>query len=134
MKKQQKKILIIILVLGISFAVWHFYLRKQIGFSAVDNADQQAYDQLYNYLSGQIDTASLSGWLSDIAKEFYNGQRQLHPDYLVNGKVSKTGALIAAWASSYYGYGGYQFNSDMDAINDQAYRIFYTYKNQYNKL
>lgn len=133
--KKQKKIYIIIAVVVLAALLYWFYIRKQLGgMAAVDSADQQAYDQVYNYLSSQIDGPALDGWLSDIAKEFYTGQRQIDASYLVNGKINKTGALVAAWASSYYGNAGYKFNSDMNAINDAVYRIFYTYKNQYNKL
>jgi hypothetical protein len=135
--KKQYKIYIIAGLLIVAVIVAIVVLRKKPAIDsvvAVDAADQAAYDQLYSYLSGKIDKASLDTWLGDIAKDYYTGKRAENDGgRLINGQVTKTGALLSAFATSYVGY-GYKFNSPETEVVNEAYAIFYSLKGQKNKL
>lgn len=136
----KNKKLIIGVVVGIAALVGlYFMFRKKGGagasaaLPAVDSADQAAYEQLYNLLAANIDKQALDSWLGDAAKAIYEG-RTADPDRLINGRVTKTGSLLGAWAQAYYPYTNYVFKKDRNLINTEAYAIFFSYKGQSNKL
>lgn len=137
MKLTKKHIIGIVLLVAVAVALWYFVLRKKPavdGMPAVNSADQGAYDALFNLLNANISSDALNNWLGDIAKEYYSGKRAAYKDYLINGQLTKTGALLAAFASSYYGNAAYEFKIPMQDLNNQAYKIFYDLKGQTNRL
>jgi len=134
----------IILLVVVAIALWYFVFRKktaQLGSpgantAPVDADDEQAYATLFGYLTANIDPIALSGtaeaptgWLAEIASQYYTGARiEGDTGRLVNGLMTKTGALLSAYATSYYGR-NYQNNTGSDkALNDAAYGIFQEYK------
>lgn len=140
MNKSVIKIIVIVAVLAVVGGLGYYFYRKGSksevdSLPAVDTGDQAAYDQIYNYLKANIDPAAVDGWIGDSAKNYYTGAVPI-PDsgYLVGGQITKSGSLLAAWATGYYPNPGYVFKQDRDTINNELYRIFYQYKGTRNKL
>lgn len=86
-------------------------------------------------VSKQIQAAFKAGygedlpeWLLAIADEIYTGGRSMDSSYLVVGQVTKSGAIMAAWASSYHGRGYGKRGADEAAITNQLYAIFNGWK------
>lgn len=59
-------------------------------------------------------------WLMEIVDEIYTGVRPMSSDYLVAGQMTKSGAIMAAWASSYPG----ALDTSKSAVSTQMYAIF----------
>lgn len=124
---QKKKTIIIVVGVAVAaFAVYWFLFRKK---SATSPADQAAYDRLYNLFSANIDKSALNGWMADGAAEIYNGAVPMDPKRLINGQITKTGALLSAYATGYYGR-GYKNTMPEGQLNEQAYAIFFDLRNQ----
>lgn len=131
------KIYIIIGLLVVAGIAAYFMLRPKSGGAiaavpAVNADDEAAYQQLLNLLRG-INKEVADTWIGDIAREFYEGTRvETDPTRLINGKVTKTGALLSAWATSWY-----PGAKDVPGIEDKnraAYAIFYGLKGKSNTL
>lgn len=126
--KKKKLIIGIVLALAVALALWWFVFRK--GMDATSPEDQAAYDELYNLLNANIDKAALNGWLGDAAAAYMSGARPMtDTGRLVNGQMTKTGALLSAFAAGYYPY-NYYFAIDKNELNRQAYAIFHRLRNQ----
>lgn len=144
MKLNKKTIIGIVLALAVVIAVWYFFIRKSDPLAGASNpmggsggsgvpGDDAAYNQLINYLKANIDPMAMDNWLGDIAKTNYT-TGNVNPDYLINGQITKTGALLSAWATAYQPYPNYTFKIDRNTMNGEAYRIFYQLKGQNNRL
>lgn len=136
---KDNKIYIVIGILVVAaIGAYFLFFRKKGALSsapAVNPADEAAYNELYNYLAANIDRASVETWLSDIAKEFYTGKRaELDESRKINGQMTKTGALMSAYATSYYPNPNVYWAKDKNQVNNEAYAIFYRFIGQINRL
>lgn len=134
--KKKKIISIIIIVALAGLALYFFVFRNKIS-GGTSELDQQQYDKLYNYLLNNIDPKAVRGWLGDLARDAFN-TGDIDNYYKVDGRTTKTGALMAVYARAYAGYAdkGYKFSKGPDEVTQEAYNIFdvLKYTEQQNKL
>lgn len=133
----KKKIISIIIIVALAVLGLYFFVlrRNKIG-GGTSDLDQQQYDKLYNYLVANINPQAVKGWLGDIARDLYNSGNY-DSYYKVDGRNTKTGALMAAYASTYSNPSyGYQFSKDAAQVTKEAYSIFdvLKYTEQQNRL
>lgn len=132
--KSGKLIAIIVLLLGAVGLGVYLYKNKNGGAAALANAptvapwDEALLERLMTYFRQNADAGALS-WLTPNARDNYEGTGEnIHRDYLINGKVTKSGAFMATYAAQYRWNPKAKFKIDPEAFNDGIYSIFLTEK------
>lgn len=93
----KKKIIAISILLAlVALAGWYFYKKGSGGKSDL-------YNRMLDFAKTKI-PGGMPTWVLEIAAEkMVSGD--VHKDYLIGGKLTDAGALLAAYDSSYFGYG-----------------------------
>ncbi len=133
--KKKKIISIVIIVAIAALALWYFVFRKNKLSGSTSTLDEQQYNALYDYLMNNIDQQAVRGWLGDLAREAYESG-DIDPYYKVDGRTTKTGALMAVYARAYANPDyKYKFKQPHAQVTQGAYNIFDVLKwTQQNKL
>lgn len=139
--KNTKILIIAGIVLAAGVAAYFLFRKKdplagaapKDGMGGTVAGDQATYDKMYNLLKANIDANALNHWLGDIARENLTSGN-VHPDYLINGQITKSGALLSAWATAYQPYPEYTFRKDRNVLNGEMYNLFYSLKGTANRL
>lgn len=116
-----KKIAVVVLI--IITALTANYL---IAWKRRKDEEDYYFNKLLDAFNQYADSSALH-WLLPGMNEYMNGIRQIDPAYLIDGKITKPGAFMAVYASSYDGSGAF-VNGDPKEVLDKMYSIFYEAK------
>lgn len=131
-KKTLAYILIGAAIAGV--AVYFFMRRKspaqiESEIPATTSEDDITYRKMRDMIAAKVTNI---GWvLEEVKNLVQNGTmkdgRTIHPDYLVDGKITKSGALMAVYASSVASWAG-EGETEDKALTNQLYTLFYKFK------
>ncbi len=135
----------LLILLAAAGSVWYLLrLKKQKDAASLDNAassaasaeDASTYQQLTDYFKTNCNPDALT-WMLPYVKKILDGKKPINEDYLVAGKLTKSGAFMAIYASTYYPFGyvmGGKKSTDRDyeaakeKVNTDLYSIFHQFQ------
>lgn len=137
--------IVLLIVLAAAGGIWWLLRAKKqkeaaaltdAAKSAVSAADAATYQSLTDYFTANCNPDALT-WMLPYVKDILDGKKPINEDYLVAGKLTKSGAFMAIYASTYYSFGylmggkvagdtGYE--AARDKVNTDLYTIFHQFQ------
>lgn len=132
-KVDKKRLIIIVAVILIGVAAF-LLLKKSsepadplASDTAAPDWDESTYQKMVSYFKQNADSTALH-WMNPLVKKVYTGETAIHPDYLIDGKVTKCGAFLAVYAAAYHSNPNTKFKIDRQKFNEEIYNMFYQVK------
>lgn len=116
-KLSKKTIGIALLVLLVAVFIWWYFFKRNSS-DGINADDKQAYEDMIQIFKNSGDAAALS-WMMKYVNDRYNGNG-FTDDYLINGKITKSGAWLQIYDQTYFGRG----YKGSDTAHDQMWNVF----------
>lgn len=120
----KKKIIAIFVLLGlVGAAAWYFYKKGSIGRTT---GKSDLFKQMLSLMDSWIKDGGVMqtpAWLLELADRRYDNQEPTDAYYLIGGKLTDAGALLATYDAAYFGYRYPYKNGKFDKNTGDEYTL-----------